>query len=114
MKLPNCKNVIIPPEKLTDYLLSLTHPEGRSKAKFFRIICGFNETNVDLLELAMRKVASSRKIVSSRPSEDKSGINYHVNGKITIPNGGVRKIKTVWYMEKEQEKPRFVSAYPLK
>ena len=50
MKLPNYKNAYIPNEKLTEYLLSETHPTGNSKAKLFRSL-GFNETNTSLLLL---------------------------------------------------------------
>lgn len=114
MKLPNSKNVIIPKVKLTDYLLSIAHPEGKSKAKFFRFICGFNETNIEKLDLALRKIARTRKVVSYRSSEDKSGINYYVNGKITVPNGGTKNIKTFWYLKKGQRNTRFVTAYPLR
>ena len=113
MKLPNCKNVFIPKEKLSGYILSLTNPEGKSKAKLFRE-WGFDETNIVQLEEALRKIAIRRKVIISRPSNDSSGINYEVDGKITIPNGGTRSIKTVWYIEKDQRYPRFVTAYPLR
>lgn len=35
MKLPNAEQMFIPQRKLIDYLLSTTHPSGRSKAAFF-------------------------------------------------------------------------------
>jgi hypothetical protein len=36
MKLPNADKAYVPPNKLLDYLLSLSHPVGGSKARFFR------------------------------------------------------------------------------
>ena len=47
-KLPRADRAIIPPEKLTDYLLSTTHPVGSAKARFFRGH-GFNDDNPELL-----------------------------------------------------------------
>lgn len=38
MKLPRNREAIVPELKLTDYLLSETHPVGRAKAKFFRAL----------------------------------------------------------------------------
>lgn len=49
MKLPNRRNVVIPREKLKNYLLSETHATGKFKARFFRNF-GFDETNVGLFE----------------------------------------------------------------
>lgn len=111
MKLPNFRNVVIPKEKLTDYLLSATHPEGHSKAKAFRR-WGFDETNIGELEYAFRKIACTRKIINTIPTP--YGKKYVVNGKIQIPRGGGRNVKTIWIVEFNQQNPRFISAYPLK
>src|SRR5262249_40607776 len=46
VELPNREQAYVPRKKLTDYLLSETHPEGRSKAIFFRGH-GYNENYVD-------------------------------------------------------------------
>ena len=35
MKLPNAEQAVVDREKITDYLLSLTSPDGWSKARFF-------------------------------------------------------------------------------
>lgn len=42
MKLENKEYAYIPLAKLLDYLLSETHPVGKSKAKYLRSL-GFNE-----------------------------------------------------------------------
>ena len=113
MKLPYRNNVIIPDKKLTDYLLSVIHPEGQSKARLLRS-WGFNKSNNHELKGAFRKIVRTRKVVSSRPSDDRSGINYVIDGKIIIPIGGVRKIRTIWYIKHGSRKPRFITAIPLK
>jgi hypothetical protein len=35
MKLPGAEQAVVEPEKVRDYLLSLEHSVGRSKARFF-------------------------------------------------------------------------------
>ena len=49
MNLENKEQAYIPVAKLLDYLLSETHPVGKSKAKYFRSL-GFNETNIGSLK----------------------------------------------------------------
>ena len=61
MKLPYRKNVSIPKEKLTKYLLSETHSVGSSKAKFFRGL-GFDETNLNALRQSLSKIAQQGEI----------------------------------------------------
>ena len=78
MKLPNAENAIIPPDKLTDYLLSQTHLIGRWKAKFF-ISIGFNETRIDELEEALfggevRRMIRELDIVALRRDFDAYGL----------------------------------------
>lgn len=58
MKLPNSDKAIIPKDKLTDYLLSETHPVGSSKAKFFRGL-GFNEANANVLAKLLLHMAQT-------------------------------------------------------
>ena len=53
---PNRENVYIPLSKLKDYLLSETHPVGKSKAKLLRSL-GFNEMNIDMLKQGLIAIA---------------------------------------------------------
>jgi hypothetical protein len=64
MKLPNAENAIVPIGKLTDYLLSKSHPVGRWKASFFRAM-GFNERNVDDLKDVLMDVAKKGEVKST-------------------------------------------------
>lgn len=110
MKLPNSKNVYIPKEKLLGYLLSETHPVGKSKAKFFRKF-GFNETNVDKLEQSLLSIAQTNEVETVK--ETPYGINYVINGSINIPKRRGVVIKTVWFIELGETTPRFVKAIPV-
>ena len=53
MQLPNAHRAYVSRKKLTEYLLSLSHPSGASKALFFRAI-GYSQDNADELAHAGR------------------------------------------------------------
>ncbi|OGE38109.1 hypothetical protein A3B45_05415 [Candidatus Daviesbacteria bacterium RIFCSPLOWO2_01_FULL_39_12] len=110
MKLPFKEKACIPKEKLTDYILSESHPVGSSKAKFFRGL-GFDETNVDQLAKSILKVARTNNVKSVRKFT--YGTNYIVEGVIETPIGKAVKITTVWFMKTEKSRPSFVTAYPV-
>jgi len=52
MKLPNLERAFVRPEKITRYLLSVDHPVGRHKARFF-IDFGFSLSFWQQLETAL-------------------------------------------------------------
>lgn len=109
MKLPNGKKAYISKEKLLGYLLSETHPVGRSKAKFFRKL-GFDETNVDKLERSLLSIAHTNDIENIK--EMLYGVNYVISGSIGLPKRRSAVIKTVWFVELRKTNPRFVTAIP--
>ncbi len=95
---------------MTDYLLSEVHTVGKWKAKFFRA-AGFNKTNMDLLLEEIIEIAHSRDVkeVISSPH----GTKYVLEGSILTPEENYVSLRTVWVIDKEQNRPRFVTAYPL-
>jgi hypothetical protein len=107
MLLPNRKNAYIPPEKLTGYLLSETHVVGKTKARFFRAY-GYNDDNVHLLEQGLLQIARNNEIAEETTSPHGTG----VQGTLSTPRGPVVIVHTVWIIEPEDERPRFVTAYP--
>jgi len=109
MKLPNREKVHISRRKLTDYLLSETHPIGRWKAKFFRAL-GFHEANVNLLLEGFRTIAQSEDVIEVASSPH--GTKYVLEGSLLTPEEGHVYVKTVWIIDKDQDRPRFVTAYP--
>lgn len=111
MKLPNRKNAIIKKEKITEYLLSLTHPEGKSKARFFRGI-GFNETNMEEFEKALLKIGKSNEVVKIDKKKSEFVIKYIIDGIIESLNGKEYKVKTVWAINVGSERPHLSTAHP--
>ena len=61
MKLPGNEYARIPRRKLTEYLLSESHPAGGPKAQFLRGF-GFSEANVELLEEGLLAVARNEEV----------------------------------------------------
>ena len=109
MKLPNREKAFIQAAKLNDYLLSETHVVGRAKAKFFRLF-GFDETNIDLLERGLLAIAKTQEVASVTSSPH--GTKYVVDGSLQTPTGGLINLRTVWIIDQDQDRPRFVTAIP--
>lgn len=102
--------IIVPPEKLREYLLSETHPVGKSKAKFFRSL-GFNETNIEDFIEGLLSIARSDKV--DKVMSTKYGVKYIIDGIIHTPIGSIVKIRTIWIVEKGLGYKRFITAYPI-
>ncbi len=109
MKLPNGDQAIVPLPKLLDYLLSETHPTGRSKAKILRTT-GFTEANVDLLQAGPLAIARAAAVVATVPSP--YGVKYVAVGTLATPLSGDLQFRTVWIIETGLDHPRLVTAYP--
>ena len=41
------------------------------------------------------------------------GTKYMIDGVLDTPNGVMIRIRTIWIIEKGQETPRFITAYPI-
>lgn len=83
---------------------------GKSKAKLFRSV-GYNELNVSLLKEGLLAIARTEEILDTQSSEH--GVKYVVEGLLQTPAGGTLKICTIWIIDKGQDRPRFVTAYPV-
>jgi hypothetical protein len=110
MRLPNGEHAYIQSAKLGAYLLSLTHPKGMAKAKFLRGL-GFNDSNVDLLEQGLLEIAHSIDV--SQVVVTAHGTKYIIEGELLTPSGRVAQLITVWIIDAGQDRPRFVTAYPV-
>ena len=84
MKLPRHELALVPREKILDYLLSLTHSQGRHKAAFFASF-GFSRENWEsLAESLMRHVADHPVTkVETTPF----GTRYVVEGIMEMADG---------------------------
>ena len=110
MRLPNTEAAQLDQDKLRRYLLSETHPVGRWKARFFRGI-GFDEANVALFERALIEIAKTEEVMETLTTLH--GTKYVVEGLVRSPSGHLVRLRTVWIVDTGQDRPRFVTAYPI-
>ena len=108
MELPNKSRAYVPLEKVVDYLLSETHPVGKSKAKYFRSY-GFTDETAGELVQGLLTIAQNFSVESSERS--RFGVKYVLDGELETPNGDMIQVTTVWIIESD-DIPRFVTAYP--
>lgn len=97
-------------DKITEYLLCTSHPDGGSKAAFFAKF-GFKMENWKILAESLRKQGVSNPVV--KIMESAYGTRYNIDGLLETPDGRNPKVRTVWIIEKEKTVPRLITAHPL-
>jgi hypothetical protein len=110
LKLPNHQAAVVPAAKVTDYLLSHTHPDGRGKAKFFESF-GFSADDWQTLAEALQRHGTAHEVTKIEPTP--FGIRYVIEGMLETPDERVPLVRTVWFVDQEGDSPRFITAYPL-
>ena len=111
MKLPYHANATIAEAKITQYLLSETHEDGRSKATFF-LRLGFSVAQWEMMRDALLAHGAEYEVASILDTT--RGKHYTVEGELVTPSGSQPLIRTVWALETGSEIPRLITAYPLK
>jgi len=109
MKLPNAAQARIDREKITDYLLCASHPDGRSKAEFFARF-GFRLEEWQVLAEALRKHGQTYPVVTAVDSP--FGTRYTIDGVVETPDGRRPRVRTVWMVAKGALIPRLITAHP--
>jgi hypothetical protein len=79
MNLPHAKRVRVERKKIVEYLLSASHPDGSSKARFFSRF-GFAVARWTMLAEALKKHGRTHPVVSS--VESKHGTRYTIDGHL--------------------------------
>lgn len=106
---PNREQAEVPYEKVVDYLLSPTHPVGRSKAAFLTRH-GFDLSSPDVLIDAMLDHVRDNEIAHVQTS--RYGSKFRVDGPLLTPDGRSPLVSTVWIIDADGTLPRFVTAFP--
>jgi len=107
LKLPFADQAIVPESKIVEYLLSETHPQGRSKAVFFRRL-GFAPEEPGRLRAALLDLAASADMTESAAF----GMKYVGTGEFVAPSGELVRVTTVWVIGPDSTSPVLVTAYP--
>jgi len=109
--LPHLERAVVPKEKLTEYLLSDTHPDGAPKAAFFHRF-GFTSDNWHGLAEALLKHAGKHAIVKEETTP--FGVRYTIEGPVDAADGRRPNLRSVWFIDMGTDTPCLVTAYPLK
>lgn len=109
LKLPSLEKAVVSEPKMTEYLLSPTHPEGRDKAAFFT---RFGFTIDEWVVLAEALMEHAKAFEVTKTAESRFGIRYVIEGQLQTPDGRNPIIRSVWFIAHEDDTPRFVTAYP--
>lgn len=110
MKLPHAAKARVERKKIVEYLLSLSHPDGSAKARFF-IRFGFSFERWKIFAEALRQHGRTHDVSASIGS--RHGTRYSVDGSLETPDGRNPKVRTVWVVAKRSKSPRLVTAYPI-
>jgi len=85
MKLPHGDKAVIPPEKLSEYLLNADHPQQPGHAILFRSLLGVTPDRAEKLRRALLNAAANRPAAPGRPSP--YGDKYEVTFRMSGPRG---------------------------
>lgn len=109
MKLTDIAAVEAPEHKVKDYLLSVTHPDGMHKARFFMAF-GFSASDWEQLALALEALAGDNDLVAEAATE--FGQKYRVEGELGCPDGRRPVVCSIWIVETGSSVAKLVTAYP--
>ena len=110
MRLPDSEHLQVDREKIVDYLLSPSHPDGQAKAEFFRRF-GFRREEWNVLAEALRRYGLTHPI--AKTVESPHGTRYSVDGPIESPDGRNPCIRSVWMIDAGSMSPRLITAHPF-
>lgn len=110
IKIPNASKARVDRDKIVNYLLSTTHPDGQSKARFF-IRFGFSAESWYVLANALLHHCASNPVIELVRSE--YGVRYVVEGAMLSPDKRNPRVRTVWLIEKSGTFPRLITAHPV-
>jgi hypothetical protein len=111
MKLPLINEAEVPRAKIVLYLLDPNHRSGKSKARFFT---GHGYVTERWQELAEALRAHARENDVLRQETTPLGVRLVVDGPLTLCDGVVAQIRSVWFIESGERAARLATAYPLR
>lgn len=109
MKLPNRKLALIARDKLTDYVLNVTHRRGGPKARLLARF-GYHLGNSDQLAADIRTyhVESDVEAEYTTPY----GVRYEIRASLQTPSGRNLTIRTIWQIDTGTDFPRLITLFP--
>ena len=109
MTVPNADRAIVAPEKLTGYLLNVSHKRGSPKARLLLSV-GYRSDDPQSLQSDLRTQHLSLHV--TRASQNAYGVVYEIEGPITTPSGRTVNFCSIWQIDTGTDVPRFITMYP--
>ena len=109
MTIPNADRAIIAAEKLTTYLLNVSHKRGGPKARLLLSV-GYRSDSPQSLESDLRVQHLSLEVTHTH--QNAYGVVYEIEGPIETPNGRSVRFCSVWQVDTGTDVPRFITMYP--
>jgi hypothetical protein len=109
MTVPNADRANIAPEKITGYLLNVSHKRGGPKARLL-LSLGYRPDDPRRLESDLRTQHLSLDV--TRTSENAYGVVYEVEGPIRTPGSKNVRFCSIWQVDTGTDVPRFITMYP--
>lgn len=109
MRLPDGSRALVDRRKVVEYLLNPAHPDNGGKASFFEAL-GFSIADPDVLVAALASLGAHGQVTAEMVTDH--GQKYVVDGGIQLPDGTVANVRSVWIVDRGQQVPRLVTAYP--
>ena len=109
MTVPNADRAIVAPDKLTGYLLNVSHKRGGPKARLLLSV-GYRADDPQRLESDLRTQHLSLDV--TRTSGNAYGVVHEIEGPIKTPSGRIVRFCSVWQVDTGTDVPRFITMYP--
>lgn len=109
MKVPNAERAVIAADKISGYLLNLSHRRGAAKARLL-LNFGYRSDILHALEADLRSQHLSLDVTDT--STNAYGVVYEIEGPVTTPSGRAVRFRSVWQIDTGADVPRFVTMYP--
>lgn len=71
---------------------------------------GFDESAIELLVRGLLQIARTQEVVGTFPTVH--GQKFVLEGELEAPSGRRLRVRTIWIIDRGQERPRLVTAYP--
>jgi hypothetical protein len=108
LRLPRGDEAIVDPRKLTDYVLSPTHPRGRHKARVFESALRLAQKDADLLRTALLEAAAAHDAVPM--VRDVYGQRYQIEFEFRFADRSAT-IVSAWLHSSDDEPPRLLTLF---
>lgn len=109
MKVPNAERAVIAADKISGYLLNLSHRRGAAKARLL-LNFGYRSDTPQALEADLRSQHLSLDVTGT--STNAYGVVYEIEGPIRTPSGRAVRFCSVWQIDTGADVPRFITMYP--